>query len=112
MTLTTLQTLITISVIILGTIFTRFIPFVLFPPSKKTPQFIEYLGTVLPYCTISLLVVYCLKSVCITEMPFALPEVISILFIIFIHKLLHNTLLSIGGGTLIYMILVQYVFFS
>lgn len=77
---------------------------------KKVPQYINYLGDVLPYAMIGLLVVYCLKSVSITTVPFGLPEFISILCIVGLHTWKKNTLLSIAGGTIIYMIVVQYVF--
>lgn len=110
MILTPLESLITIGVIALGTFFTRVLPFILFPGNKKTPDFIEYLGMVLPYSIIGMLVVYCLKSVSISSFPFGIPEFIAIAFVILIHKWKHNTLLSIGGGTVVYMILVQMVF--
>ena len=56
-----------------------------------------------------LLIVYCLKEVP-TSGTYGLPEAIAILFIVFLHKWKKNTLLSIGGGTILYMLLVQRVF--
>lgn len=110
MYLSPIQTLIMIIAIALGTFLTRSIPFILFPEGKEVPAYINYLGTVLPYAMIGLLVVYCLKEIKFTAMPFGLPEGISILCIIGLHYWKNNTLLSIAGGTIVYMILVQTVF--
>lgn len=88
----------------------RGLPFLLFPGSKETPPYILYLGKVLPYAIIGMLVVYCLKNVQITQAPFGLPELISTVFIVAVHVWKRNTLLSIAGGTLLYMFLVQVVF--
>lgn len=104
------QTIIIILSIALGTMITRFLPFLIFPENKKVPIFIEYLGKVLPFSVIGLLVVYCLKGISITSAPFGIPEFISIISIIVIHKWKDNTLLSISIGTIIYMILVQLFF--
>jgi branched-subunit amino acid transport protein AzlD len=110
MTLTSSQALITIGALVLGTVVTRFLPFLLFPPQKKTPEYILYLGEVLPYAVIGLLVVFCLKGVRVTVSPHGSPELIAILCIAALHLWKKNALLSIGGGTLIYMLLVQFVF--
>lgn len=107
--MTTTQSIITILVVVLGTMLTRFLPFLIFPEGKTPPPYITYLGTVLPYAVIGLLVVYCLKDALYT--PFhGLPEIIAIIFICFLHKWKKNTLLSIGAGTVLYMILVQTCF--
>lgn len=107
--MTTEQQIVTIAAVVLGTMVTRFLPFLIFPEGKKPPAFIAYLGTVLPYGVIGLLVVYCLK-----DAPFAptrgLPEAIAIGCIVGLHKWKKNTLLSIGAGTVIYMVLVQTLF--
>ena len=107
--MTTTQSIITIAVVVLGTMITRFLPFLIFPEGQTPPRFIRYLGTVLPFAVIGLLVVYCLKDA-FTSDYFALPEIISILFIVFLHKWKKNTLLSIGLGTILYMVLVQTFF--
>lgn len=104
------QSIITILMVILGTVTTRFLPFLLFPANKPTPKFIRYLGKVLPFAVIGLLVVYCLKNVSVTSFPFGLPEAISILLIVVLHCWKRNMLLSIGAGTVCYMLLVQFVF--
>lgn len=108
MTLT--QQIITIGIVVLGTVLTRFLPFLLFPAGKPTPKYIQYLGTVLPAAVFGLLVVYCLKNVS----PFAgnhgLPEMISIALVVGLHVWKRQMLLSIAGGTVCYMLLVQLVF--
>lgn len=111
MILTTSQSLIIILAISLTTFLTRVIPFMLFPDNKETPKYITYLGSVLPYSAIGMLVIYCLKEVSITSMPFGAPEFVSILVIILLHKWKNNTLISIGGGTILYMIIVQGITF-
>lgn len=110
MYLSPVQTVIMIIAIALGTFLTRSLPFILFPEGKEVPAYVNYLGTVLPYAMIGLLVVYCLKEVKFTAMPFGLPEGIAILCIIGLHHWKNNTLLSIAGGTIVYMILVQTIF--
>lgn len=104
--MTTTQSIITIIAVVLGTMATRFLPFLVFPEGKTPPVFIQYLGKVLPYSVISLLIIYCLKDVPAST-THGLPEAIAILFIIVLHKWKKNTLLSIAGGTILYMILVQ-----
>ena len=104
--MTTTQSIITILVVVLGTMLTRFLPFLIFSEKKTPPPIITYLGTVLPYAVIGLLVVYCLKDAVFTSFH-GLPELISISFIVVLHKWKKNTLLSIGVGTVLYMVLVQ-----
>lgn len=110
MLLTTSQALLIIAVIAGATLLTRALPFIIFPAGKKTPQFITYLGTVLPFSIIGMLIIYCFKSVSITTAPHGIPEAIAGIFVVLIHKWKHNLLISIGGGTLLYMVLVQVVF--
>ena len=107
--MTTTQSIITIAAVVAGTMLTRFLPFLVFPEGKEPPKYIAYLGKVLPCAVIGLLVVYCLKGA-FPGTFYAIPELISILFIVVLHKWKHNTLLSIGGGTALYMILVQNLF--
>ena len=107
MTLT--QQIITITVVVLGTMATRFLPFIIFPEGKEPPAAITYLGTVLPYAVIGLLVIYCLKDVPGSG-HYGMPELVAIIFIVILHKWKKNTLLSIGGGTVLYMLLVQKIF--
>lgn len=108
MTLT--QRIITIAVIVLGTMLTRFLPFLLFPAGKPTPKAVHYLGNVLPGAVFGLLVVYCLKNVSIFTGSHGLPEIISIALVVALHLWKKQMLLSIAGGTVCYMLLVQFVF--
>jgi len=108
MTLT--QQLLIITVVSLGTILTRFLPFLIFPPGRPTPKYIKYLGRVLPSAVFGMLVIYCLKGVNVLTAPYGLPEAIAILVVVGLHLWKKQTLLSIAGGTAVYMILVQLVF--
>lgn len=94
---------------LLGTMMTRFLPFLIFPEGKEPPEFIQYLGKVLPYAVIGLLVIYCLKDVPGSG-TYGIPEFLAIAFIVLLHRWKKNILLSIGGGTVFYMLLVQFVF--
>lgn len=88
----------------------RFLPFFIFSGKRKTPGTILYLARVLPYAIMGMLVVYCLKHVSFVSFPFGLPEIIASLCVVLLHLFKRNTLLSIGGGTAVYMLLVQWVF--
>ena len=99
-----------ITVAVLVTMSTRFLPFLIFGEKRKTPPVIEYLGTVLPCAIMGMLVVYCLKDVSFVSAPFGLPELISCVVVAALHVWKRNSLLSIGGGTVCYMLLVQLVF--
>lgn len=96
--------------VVLGTMLTRFLPFIIFPPAKPTPKYIQYLGKVLPGAALSLLVVYCLKDISFFHGNHALPEILSIGFIIFIHCRKRNMLLSIASGTICYILLLHFIF--
>ena len=108
--MTTVQKLITIAVCALGTMLTRFLPFLLFPAGRPTPRFIRYLGHALPGAVVGMLLVYCLKGVEIASGSHGLPELIAILAVVALHKWRRQMLLSIAGGTVVYMLLVQLVF--
>ena len=105
---TPLQLVITIGIIALGTFLIRALPFFLFPAGKETPRVVTYLGAVLPSASIAMLVVYCFKNVSVFSGSHGLPELISCpVPSIVVHKWRHNLLLSIVGGTVLYMLLVQ-----
>ena len=104
------EKIITILCVVLGTMTTRFLPFIIFPPNKKTPEFLQYLSLVLPSAIIGFLVVYCFKNVSFVSGSRGLAEIISLLFITLLHLWKKNTLLSIAGGTILYMVLVQSIF--
>ena len=99
-----------ITAAVLVTMATRFIPFLIFGEKRKTPAIIEYLGTVLPCAIMVMLVVYCLKDISFLASPFGIPEIISCIVVAALHIWKRNSLLSIGGGTVCYMLLVQLVF--
>lgn len=105
--MSTKEQLITIVIVGLATALTRFLPFMIF--KKKMPSFVKYLSDVLPSAVMSLLIIYCLKEAVFSKFH-SLPELICIVFIIVIHKIKRNVLLSISLGTILYMFLVQLVF--
>lgn len=104
------QQLITILMAVIATMLTRFIPFIVFPTTEKTPEYVKYLGTVLPGAIFALLVVYCIKDVNVLGGSHGIPELIGILVTVLLHKWKRQMILSIAGGTLVYMILVQFIF--
>lgn len=104
------EQIMTVAIIVLATMLTRFLPFMLFPAGKPTPKYIQYLGKVLPAAVFGLLVVYCLKDVSIFSGSHGLPELIAIAVIVLLHLWKRQMLLSIAGGTICYMLLVQFVF--
>ena len=108
--MSSIQILVTILVIALTTLLTRALPFLFFPEGKKTPEFVTYLGGVLPFAAIAMLVVYCFKSVSLSDGSHGIPEFLAAAFVLGIHKWKHNMLFSIGGGTVLYMFRVQMVF--
>lgn len=104
------QQAITILMVILGTMLTRFLPFLLFPAGKSTPKYIRYLGKVLPAAVFGLLVIYCVRNVSVLEGSHGIPELISIAAVAALHLWKKNMFLSIAVGTILYMVLVQFVF--
>lgn len=108
MTLT--EEILTIGLCALATMLTRFLPFVIFRADKPTPKYIKYLGKALPAAIFGMLVVYCLKNVDVTAGAHGVPELLAIAVVTGLHLWKRNMLLSIGGGTVCYMLLVQFVF--
>ncbi|WP_295158940.1 branched-chain amino acid transporter permease [uncultured Brachyspira sp.] len=104
------EILITALMIIIGTAFLRFLPFIIINKSLYESKYIQFLGKMLPYSMIALLVIYCLKDINIIKFPYAVPEIISIIIITVLHILKRNVLISIAAGTIIYMFLVQVIF--
>ena len=100
----------TIAVCALVTALLRFLPFLIFGENRKTPEVIAYLGQVLPFAIMGMLVVYCLKDVSFFGAPFGIPEAIGCAVVAGLHIWKRNTLLSIGAGTVVYMLLVQFLF--
>lgn len=104
------EQIITIALCILGTVATRFLPFIVFSSRKPTPKYIRYLGKALPSAIFGMLVVYCLRNVTVQSGSRGLPELISIAATVTLHYWKRQMLLSIAGGTICYMLLVQLVF--
>lgn len=108
--MTTIQEIITIGLCALATMTTRFLPFVIFRADKPTPKYMQYLGKALPAAIFGMLVVYCLKNVNVFAGSHGLPELLAIALVVALHLWKRNMLLSIAGGTVCYMLLVQLVF--
>lgn len=108
--MTAVQMLLTVLALAAGVQLTRWLPFWLFPEGKEPPAVVHYLGRVLPCATMGLLVVYCLKGVDWLAAPHGAPELIAIGAVAALHRWKGNVLLSIVGGTALYMVLVQAVF--
>ena len=90
---------------------TRVLPFLIFSSKdQQPPEVVRYLGRVLPAAIFGMLIVYCLKGVCVFAGSHGIPEALAIAVTIALHKWKHETLLSIAGGTLCYVLLVQLVF--
>lgn len=100
----------TIGVSAAVTIALRFLPFVIFSGKRETPEVITYLGKYLPYAIMAMLVVYCLKSANLLAAPFGLPELIGVVVVVLLHLWRRNTLVSIAGGTALYMLMIQFIF--
>lgn len=105
--MTTVQQIFTILLLALGVMTTRFISFILFASEKHTPPFVHYLSRYLPSVVFGILVVYCLKDVELTSEHYGIPELIGIAACVLLHLWRKNMLLTIAGGTLLYMILIQ-----
>ena len=89
---------------------TRFSPFIAFSSDKPTPRYIQYLGKALPAAIFGMLVVYCLKDVSVFEGSHGLPELVGIAVTVVLHLWKRQMLLSIAGGTVVYMVMVQLLF--
>lgn len=109
--MTTTQQLITVGVLALATVVTRFLPFIIFSEKRKPPKYIEYMGKVLPPAVFGLLIVYCLKDVSVFKGTHGIPEAVAIAITVAVHKWKHKLLLSILAGTISYMLLL-YLFNS
>lgn len=110
MQISTGQALAIVFVVAIITIFTRALPFLIFGGKKELPKSVVYLGKVLPMAVMGVLVIYCVKGVQLTSYPYGLPEWIGIGIVVLLHIWKRNNLLSIGVGTICYMIMVQEIF--
>jgi len=107
--MTQLQQIITILILAVITAGTRAFAFIVFPPGRETPSYIKYLGKMLPLAVFGMLVVYCLKDVQWLSGTHGLPEVLGIAVTILIHLWRRNMLWSIAGGTIFYIIIIQFI---
>ena len=105
-----LEIFITVLIAAVATYIDRLVPIVIFSKNKKTPEILKYLGRVLPPALFAFLIVYCFKDISFVSSPYGLPEIIAFVYIIIIHIIFRKLLLSIFSGTLLYMILLQFVF--
>ena len=108
MTLT--QEMLTVAAVVAGTMVTRFLPFIIFPANKKTPPAITFLGQMLPAAVMGLLVIYCFKDVSFLSGTHGIPELLATAVTVLLQVFVRNMLLTIAGGTIFYMYLVQHVF--
>ncbi len=108
--MTLFQQAVTIAMCVLATVLTRFLPFLIFSAKRPTPKYIQYLGKVLPGAIFAMLVVYCLKNVSFVTYSFGIPELLGIGITVALHLWKRQMLLSIAGGTVAYMLLVQLIF--
>lgn len=108
--MTVTQQIITIGLCVLGTVLTRFLPFIVFSENRTTPEFIQYIGKYLPSAVFGMLVIYCLKNVNILQGNHGLPEFISITATVLLHLWKRQMLISIAGGTICYMLLLHFIF--
>ena len=108
--MTLAQEMLTVAAVVAGTMVTRFLPFIIFPANKKTPPAITFLGQMLPAAVMGLLVIYCFKDVSFVSGTHGIPELLATAVTVLLQVFVRNMLLTIAGGTIFYMYLVQYVF--
>lgn len=108
--LTTGQAIAAIAVMAAVTFLTRALPFLLFDRGESPPKIVLYLGRVLPPAVIAMLIIYCLKGISFASPAGWAPQLIAVGAVVALHLWKHNNLLSIFGGTILYMVLVQAVF--
>ena len=108
--MTSTEMVITVAIVVAGTLLTRFGAFLVFPPGKKAPDFVLFLGKALPAAVMGMLVVYTFKDTIVLSYPYGIPELIALLVTVGMHLWKRNMFMSIGAGTVVYMILIQVVF--
>ena len=102
-------TALAIAVIAIMTAALRFFPFAVFSRDKKTPQFVLWLGKALPFAVMGMLVVYCLKGVSFLSAPYGIPELVSCAAVVLLHVWKRNSVISIAGGTALYILIVNLI---
>ena len=108
--MTSFEMVITVAIVVAATLLTRFSAFLIFLPGKKAPDFVQYLGKALPAAVMVMLVVYTFKDTIVLSYPYGIPELIALLVTVGMHLWKRNMFMSIGAGTVVYMILIQAVF--
>lgn len=103
------QMIITVAVVVLATVLTRFLPYILFPQNRPVPKYINYLGKVLAPAVFGFLVVYCFRNVRVTEAPYGIPELIGLLVVIFSFLWKRSMFLSMILGTAVYMAVIYLI---
>ena len=96
-----------IAVCALCTLALRAAPFILFRGGRRLPPAVRRLAANLPAAIIAVLVVYCLKSLPPSPLPDAAATLVSVAAVVILHLWKRNTLLSIAGGTALYMLLLR-----
>ena len=104
------EQIIIIAIASISTMATRFLPFLIFKSGKPTPKLLVYIGKVLPPAVFGMLVVYCLKNIDFAIAPYGVSELIGVLSVVILHLSFRKMLLSIAGGTVIYVLLVNLIF--
>ena len=99
-----------IAVMAVVTFLTRALPFLLFDRGESPPKIVLYLGRVLPPAIIAMLIIYCLRGVSFATPGGWVPQLLCVAVVAGLHLWKHNNLLSIFGGTILYMVLVQAMF--
>ena len=107
--MTSFEIVITVAIVVAGTLLTRFSAFLIFAPGRKAPDFVQYLGKALPAAVMGMLVVYTFKDTIVLSYPYGIPELIALLVTVGMHLWKRNMFMSIGAGTVVYMILIQAV---
>lgn len=97
----------TVAVVVAATLLTRFSAFLIFPPGKKAPDFVQYLGKALPAAVMGMLVIYTFKDTIVFSYPYGVPELIALLVTVGMHLWKRNMFMSIGIGTIVYMLIIQ-----
>lgn len=104
------ERIITILIAALATALTRFLPFLIFKPSRPTPKYLKFFATALPPAVFGMLVIYCFKGISFSSASTFIPELIATIIVVAVHLCFRKMLLSISAGTAAYMILINLIF--
>ena len=105
--MTSFEMVMTVAIVVAATLLTRFSAFLIFPPGKKAPDFVQYLGKALPAAVMGMLVVYTFKDTVVLSYPYGIPEIVAFLVTALLHLCKRKMLISIAAGTITYMLIVQ-----